>query len=204
MAMTLVGLLPAIAQIAGHPAIHELRSITYLSTYPSIRALGTTPGPIGLDRFNQLAAMAYGWMPRVVRIDPQHTPGAIAALISAQTATAATLRATPVAELAACLHSLVGASKVLHFVNDSVFPIWDSNIETFRLNGPPPHNHMNVVDNYFAYVNEVHAICGDPGFPAFFTQFTGAFNTRLTALDIAPYVISEVRAVESAAFELAP
>ena len=44
-----------------------------------------------------------------------------------------TPRPVGVADVAACLHSLVGASKVLHFVNDSVFPIWDSRIETYRL-----------------------------------------------------------------------
>jgi hypothetical protein len=113
--------------------------------------------------------MAYGWMPRVVRIDPQHTPSALAALLPAQTATPATMRGTRVADIAACLHSVVGASKVLHFVNDAVFPIWDSNIETFRLGGKPPHNH----------------------------------NARLAALRIGPYPISEVRAIEAAALELA-
>ena len=62
---------------------------------------------------------------------------------------------------------------------------------------------MNVVDNYFAYADEVHVVRGAPGFPAFLTQFTGAFYSRLTALGIALYAISEVRAVEAAAFELA-
>jgi hypothetical protein len=113
------------------------------------------------------------------------------------------MRGTRVADIAACLHSVVGASKVLHFVNDAVFPIWDSNIETFRLGGKPPYNHMNRVGNYFAYADEVHAIRRDPGCPAFFTQFVAAFNARLAALRIGPYPISEVRAIEAAALELA-
>ena len=202
--MTLTDLQPAMAQIEGHSMIHDLRSITYLLTYASIRALGAAAGPIHLDRFNQLAAMVYGWMPRILRIDPIHIPSALTALAVAQTATAATLRATPVADVAACLHSLVGASKILHFVNDSVFPIWDSNIETFRLNSPPPHNHMNVIANYLAYADEVHAIRRDPGFPIFLTQLTAALNARLAALGIAHCPISQVRAIEAAAFELAP
>lgn len=184
--------------------IYGLRSITYLSTYPSIRAVGVAAGPILLDRFNQLAAMAYGWMPRIVRIDPHDTSRALAALVAAQRATPARLCRIAVADVAACLHSLVGASKVLHFVNDAVFPIWDSSIETFRLNGPPPYNHMNVAANYFAYAEEVHGIRLDPTFPAFLTQLTAAMNARLTALGIAHYPISEVRAIEAAAFELAP
>ena len=86
----------------------------------------------------------------------------------------------------------------------AVFPIWDSNIETFRFGGAPPHNHMNQVGNYFAYADEVHAIRRDPGFPALFTQFVAAFNARRAALGIGPYPVSEVRAIEAAAFELAP
>ncbi len=203
--MTLNDLLPAIARITGHPAIHDLRSITYLSTYPSIRMLGACPGPINLDQFHQIAAMAYGWMPRIVRIDPLHTQSALKALNAAKTATALTLHAIPITDLAACLHSLVGASKVLHFVNDSVFPIWDSNIETFRLNGAsPPYNHMHTIGSYLAYAQDVHVISRDPGFHAFLQGFTSVFNSRLNALRIAPYQISPVRAIEAAAFELAP
>lgn len=63
---------------------------------------------------------------------------------------------------------------------------------------------MNIVANYFAYAKEVHAIRQDRAFPAFLTQFTAAMNARLTALSIAHYPISEVRAIEAAAFELAP
>ena len=211
--MNLVDILPAIAKITANPVIHDLRSITYLATYPSILALGTAGVPIALDRLHQVAAMAYGWMPRVVRIDPLHTANALVALnaLSALRVAAAnpmTPRPVGVADVAACLHSLVGASKVLHFVNDSVFPIWDSRIETYRLrlrlDRTPPHNHMNNIANYWSYFDDVHAIRLDPAFTNFFAQFTVALNIRLAALRIAPYTISDVRAIEAAAFELAP
>ncbi len=74
VAMTLADLLPAVAEIATHSVIHDLRKITYLLTYPSILAVGSVAGPITPERFNQLAAMAYGWMPRIVRIDPPAHP----------------------------------------------------------------------------------------------------------------------------------
>ena len=202
--MKLADLLPAIAKITGHPAIYDLRSITYLLSYPSIRAFGASAGPITPDRFNQLAVMTYGWMPRIVRIDSHHLPGAIAALGAAQKATPITLHTIRVADVRECLRSLVGASKILHFVNDAVFPIWDSNVESFRLSGPLPYKHMSTVDNYFAYANEVHRIRHEPAFPAFLSRFNDAMSFRLTALGIPHYPISEVRAIEAAAFELAP
>ncbi len=88
------------------------------------------------------------------------------------------MRAINVADIAACLRSVVGASKVLHFVNDAVFPIWDSNIEGFRLDGEPTYNHMRQVNNYFDYADNVHAIREDPAFPAFFTEIVVAFNGK--------------------------
>ena len=144
-------------------------------------------------------------MPRIVRIDPQHTANAISAVTQAQTATDTTFRAVPVATVADCLRSVVGASKVLHFVNDAVFPIWDSKIETFRQNNTKPtQKHMKQVPRYLDYVAEVHGIRQDPGFRTFFSQFVAALDARLVALNIVRYKISEVRAIEAAAFELAP
>lgn len=203
--MILNDLLPAIDRVAANPKIHNPRSVTYLSTYPSIRALATLPSAFDLDRFHQLAAMTYGWMPRVVRIDPQHVQDALESIATASAVTPEGVRTTPVRAIANCVTSVVGASKMLHFVNDAVFPIWDSNTETFRLRlrRKPSHNHMTQVSNFFSYVDEVHAIRREPGFPEFYSRYLEAFNARLAEMHIAPYNISEVRAIEAAAFELA-
>lgn len=210
--MDLANIRPASGKIAAAPLSLDPRAVTYAVTYPSIRALGAAPGPITPDRFNQLVAMVYGWMPRVVRIDLSYVSSALTALNAAQTATAATCGAVDVDAIAHCLRSLVGASKALHFVNDAVFPIWDSNVEAFRqrVNGalpaatPLPYKHMTNVKNYRDYVREVHVIRSDPSFStAFLTPFNVATNARLSALGIAPYPISDVRAIEAAAFELA-
>lgn len=201
--MNLVDLQPAIPHIHGHLVPVDLRAITYLATYADIRSFATAPGAIGLDRFNQLATMVYGWMPRIVRIDQAHVTPALAAVAAAKRATPATVHAVPITALANCLRSLVGASKVLHFVNDAVFPIWDSKIETFRLGGVLPYGQMTSIANYLAYVDEVHAIRADPAFAPFLAGVTAATNARLTAIGIPLYAVSEVRAIEAAAFELA-
>ncbi|MBI5293180.1 MAG: hypothetical protein HY872_14995 [Chloroflexi bacterium] len=200
--MDLIELLPVIDSMAHNPLIRDLRAITYLATYPSIRALGTAPGPVTLERFHQIATMAYGWMPRIVRLDSNFIEDALAASIAAQTATPETLAAVPFSAIASCLHSVVGASKVLHFINPAVFPIWDRGIEQFRLHGELTDAHMNDVANYLEYAGEVHHIRHEAAFPEFFVQFNAALNSRLAALGIDPYDVSGVRAIESAAFEL--
>jgi len=210
--MKLLDILPAIGKITSTPTNLDPRAVTYLATYPSIRALGSAPGAITPDRFNQLVVMVYGWMPRIARVDLSSASRALTALNAAKIATPATCLTIDILSVADCLRSLVGASKALHFVSDAVFPIWDSNVEAFRLrvNGimpagkPLPYNHMTDVKNYCEYVREIHAIRADPTFSTvFLAPFNGATNSRLSALGIAPYPISEVRAIESAAFELA-
>lgn len=210
--MKLTDILPAISKVAATGTNLDQRAITYLATYPSMRALGAAPGLISPVRFHQIAVMVYGWMPRIVRIHLSYASLALAALNAAKAATFATWHTVPADAVARCLRSVVGASKALHFVNDQVFPIWDSKVETFRLRvkgmigagSPLPFNHMSNVKNYFDYVKDVHSIRSDPSFTTtFLAPFTAAANMRLSALGIAPYSVSDVRAIEAAAFELA-
>lgn len=201
--MNLQHILPAVARIHGNLIPVELRARTYLSTYDAIRHFATAPGPITPLRFHALATMVYGWMPRVVRIDANYTTPATALLNAATKTAAHMVRGLPIFQLANCLKSVVGASKMLHFMNDAVFPIWDSKIESFRQGKAVSHAHMGQLANYLAYVDDVHAICGDTAFPAFAANFRNATNARFAALGIAPYPISDVRVAEAAAFELA-
>jgi hypothetical protein len=61
---------------------------------------------------------------------------------------------------------------------------------------------MRKAQNYLAYLDEVHAIRGDRRFKAFFASFNDAMSRWLNLMGISPYAVSEVRAIELAAFEL--
>ena len=130
--MNLAAIRPAIASVLANPVVTELRNHTYLATYPGIIAIGTAPGVAPGVKFHQLATLVYGWMPRIIRIDPRHSAGAITAFGMAIAATPHTFDHVAIQSIADCLHSVVGASKLLHFANPDIFPIWDSNIEAFR------------------------------------------------------------------------
>ncbi|SRR5579875_719997 len=141
-------------------------------------------------------------MPRIVRLDPHHLASAVDAVRAAQGATDANWNEIPIEGIAECLSSVVGASKLLHFANPKVFPIWDSKAERFRLCANPSQYHMGQVRNYKAYASEVHRIRQTHGFAEFYAGFNQAFAERLNRLTISPYRLTEVRAVESAMFEL--
>jgi hypothetical protein len=199
--MKLADIYPAIAFVTAHPSVTELRGRTYLATYPGMIAVGATPGVSDEEKFYQLATLVYGWMPRIVRIDPAHSVDAVTAFGLGTSASQTTFRSVPVKSISDCLHSVVGASKLLHFANPNVFPIWDSNIEKFR---EIPDSDINSVSQYLDYVQEVHNIRAEPAFPEFFNVFSSAYSARLTANGIRPYAIGHIRAIEAAAFELAP
>jgi hypothetical protein len=201
--MVLSDILPAVPRILANPALTDLRAAAYLSTYPQICGFAPAGTVITHPTFLQLATMTYGWMPRILRIDGKHIAAAITALNHGAAASGVTFHAVPIIDLALCLHSVVGASKMLHFVNPAVFPIWDSKVESFRLGYSPSHVHMNAIANYVDYARDVHSIMRDPSFPAFNVQFIAAYHIRLGAMGIAPYPVEPVRVVEASLFELA-
>lgn len=98
---------------------------------------GKALGAITADHFSQLVVMAHGLRSRIGRINQRHVPKAIAARTTA--ASAKVIEDLSVGQLRTiecCVNPVVGASKVSHFVNDDVFPIWDSNVDSFRLTRP--------------------------------------------------------------------
>lgn len=199
--MKLANIIPAIESITENRTVTDLRERTYLATYPGMISIGAAPGVTNDVKFHQLSTLVYGWMPRIVRIDPVHVPSAVCALGAAMTATDTTYGNVPVNSISNCLRSVVGASKLLHFANPAVFPIWDSNIEAFR---EKPGSDVTSVRQYMDYVAEVHGIRAEPGFQNFYRDFCVAYSSRLTANGITAYSIGHVRAIEAAAFGLVP
>ena len=201
--MNLQDIHPVISQIRNNPLVTDLRGHTYLSTYPDIMSLAQQLNTNSERQFRQLALMVYGWMPRVLRINPSHSHNAALAMTNARNTSIDNYKSVNIQDISNSLHSLVGASKLLHFINPDVFPIWDSKIQAFcgRSNS---NNAMGNISNYYKYVDEVHSIIADPAFPAFYENYITESNNRLIQSNINQYQVSPIRAVEASAFELAP
>src|SRR5262249_54678030 len=143
--MDLNSLMSAVQRLQANSPPDGSRAATYLRTYPALLALASSPTVDHATGFLQLATAVYGWMPRVIRVDPNHLERATAALRQAREATETGEVTGQVADIAACLHSVVGASKLLHFANPKVFPIWDRNVEGLRRAAAPSQHHMDQV-----------------------------------------------------------
>jgi hypothetical protein len=110
---------------------------------------------------------------------------------------------TIITQLAACLHSVVGASKVLHFLRPTVFPIWDTKVARVWEGAVHQSGGMTDPESYLTYAAEVHSLLVAKDFESFFVKFQAAYRSRLKRLNIERYNLGKVRSIEAAAFELA-
>jgi len=179
------------------------RAATYMMTYPALLSLARHSETDNREKFLHMATATYGWMPRIVRLDPDHLSRAVEVFTQALTVTENSWEDVPIHHVADCLHSVVGASKLLHFANPDVFPIWDSNVERIWHGSDPSQHNMGQVRNYFSCADRVHQLRSAPSFNVFYDEFTHAYEERLDRLGITRYRLTQVRAVEAATFELA-
>lgn len=180
----------------------DARAVTYLDTYPSLIRLAGSVGETKDVVFRQLCAATYGWMPRVVRIDMNCFEDALLAFQKAQAAQNSDDALEIVEAISECLHSVVGASKLMHFANTEIFPMWDSRVARVWTDSEKNYNYMSKSNNYIEYVSQLDAISKEEEFSAFYEEYQMLYGARLEKSGIQTYDISAVRCIESAAFEL--
>lgn len=144
--------------------------------------------------------MVYGWMPRALQIDSSRLDAAADDL--ERVAGAVRYHEVNIRALTDCLHSVVGASKLAHFVNPGVFPIWDRKVEGFRIGKrEPSHYHMGKLSNYERYCREILELTAERDFPDFASRMDEALRARLAVLGISAYSVSALRSIDIAIFE---
>lgn len=118
----------------------------YLPHYKALRRLGSSVS--GSDDAMSLALAVYGWMPTILRSleisDRQLEFVRRAKDINSAIEVVRDFDAPPVN------NSWVGSSKFLHFLNPSVFPIWDSHIA--RAFGWARRDQYENPTRYIAYM----------------------------------------------------
>lgn len=141
---------------------------------------------------------AYAWMPTIPNLA---LPAALTAADQAGIVALlndARQRLLTAAELAVlksrfCNNSMVGSSKLLHFLAPDRYPIWDRRVATawYRPRRAYPY-HYDRPDEYLAYVAAVHAWSSAPA--------TAAARSRLRTLSPHLATVSDVRLIELVLF----
>lgn len=168
---------------------------TYIRSYPALLSclepLAARRDPHALIT---MAHTVYGWMPTIVSIYGDEARLMEAASLVDE-ARHRLLDGEEIQLLASCINnSVVGTSKLLHFTNPGLHPIWDSKVYRCLNKGTrreTPHQHrVNNVGAYLDYRNEIHETAQDPRCEA----------VRQHISDLCGYEVSPIRAIEMVLF----
>lgn len=143
-------------------AINLLKSSRY---YPSHRALVMLASQAEDDPQNDgllaLSCAVYGWMPTILKnwdFKNFNVNQPIFSARSLSTVEDARMFLSQIDPVSPINKSWIGLSKLLHFLNPELFPIWDSRIaKHFGLNWPSQFNRQDIYISYFDFVHETLA-----------------------------------------------
>jgi hypothetical protein len=178
------------------PDVFELEPTTtiskndsYLLSYPYLLNYFAVKHSLTPEDVVCGAHMAYGWMPTILDLylkEPNiDLPTACDILNKLKIA--GTLTDPQIKQLACLINnSLVGASKLLHFISPQKFAIWDSKVYAFVYEKKPHNYRVNDVLKYRHYLELLSRYQQDSRF----TAFHASVNNKVG------YEVSPFRALE--------
>lgn len=129
----------------------------YLKSYPVlIKATEILCRDMGSDAIPAIAHLVYGWMPTILK--SYDFEGKSNALIFQALDIQDVLEAHAFIQKftsSPVNNSMVGLSKVLHFINPEFFPIWDRRVAKHF--GIHSHSQIQRIENYLQYMKFVEA-----------------------------------------------
>ncbi len=169
-------------QLAPHTQIDQAQS--YIRSYPHILASLASCQVLTERDFVCGAHMVYGWMPTILEI---HVTESLSVLdgvsLLNKARTQGQLSCSEIQQLAQLVNrSVVGASKLLHFVNPEAFAIWDSRIYRFIYEQAPHQNRVNNAAAYERYLMLLQQLRQDERFPVFHASINQKMGYPVSAL----------------------
>lgn len=140
---------------------------SYLQSYPHLIDYFASREVLNAGDFVCGAHMVYGWMPTILKL---RIPGGLSDLESAASILniARTTKQLSDQEIQVLVsitnNSLVGASKLLHFVAPAVFPIWDSKVYKFVHEKDAYSDRMKKIEDYREFVALLNELSRRPSF----------------------------------------
>lgn len=136
------------------------QSDSYLKAYPHMLSYSQNKDSFTESDFVVLSHMVYGWMPTIITIDKtgQSVSVKIGAALLTKAKIDGALTEQELEQLKSLVNnSIVGVSKLLHFVNPEKFPIWDSRIYQYCYR-KKAHSNANNVKRYLKYIESLNEL----------------------------------------------
>lgn len=146
-------------------------------------------GSFSEAKIMQGAYMVYGWMPTMLKFKGSRESIYNLAKVARQ----GKVTSSHLTDCSKSLNnSLVGTSKLLHFIAPEIYPIWDSRVYR-ALVGKKPHPYrVESVDVYMEYLHWMQKFISRTGFK----KLKGRFEKE------AGYRVSDIRAAEAFLYAL--
>jgi len=167
------------------PTTNISRDDSYIVSYPHILAHFQSFNDFSQKDFVCGVHIVYGWMPTILDLNPSKLP------VNFQHGAEILNEAKKNGQLSDCHlevlaqlvnNSLVGASKLLHFVAPNSFAIWDSKIYKFVFNQAAHNYRVNQIGKYREYLSELERIRKHSSFSAFHNSVNAKVGYEVSAL----------------------
>ncbi len=168
--------------------IDERKQDSYILSYRDMLGYFKDIGKLTSKDVVVGAHMVYGWMPTIVHLNKDGSdPSEILHILQSVKDDKADLSEDQLITIKRYINnSVVGASKLLHFISPDSYPIWDSKIFQFT-HGRMPHQYqVNNPGTYLKYREKMLALEQHSKFP----EFHASVNSKLK------YEVSGLRALE--------
>lgn len=169
---------------------------SYITTYPYLLEFFSSKPSLNICDLICGSHMVYGWMPTILHIhidDAINIPELIQTLDDAKNGVE--LSSEKILNLSKVINnSVVGASKLLHFISPNNFSIWDSKVYSFIHNKKPHNQSVNNVKNYLSYIEILKDYSQKPEFEKFHNSVQEKIG----------YEVSPLRSLELVMFLNAP
>lgn len=168
--------------------VNDLKQDSYIRSYRNMLGYFEGIGQLTSKDIVVGAHMVYGWMPTILHLNKESSdPDELRCILQSVKDDKADLSEGELITIKRYINnSVVGASKLLHFISPDRYPIWDSKIFRFT-HGHTPHQYqVNNPVTYLKYRQKMLALEQHPKFP----EFHASVNSKLE------YEVSGLRALE--------
>lgn len=171
----------SIEQIARAERAVKLQSgDSFLISYPEFIAYFASLETITVHSLIIGAHFVYGWMPTILELKNPGEKLAVAVDILNEVKLGKLVGENELERLRDLINnSLVGTSKLLHFISPNVYAIWDSHTYKF-INGRVSYNRMTSPENYLAYLANCREIIQDERFKEIHNSMNAKVGYRVT------------------------
>ncbi len=162
--------------------IKNVKSDKYTKSYPHLISYFEGNRVLQEEDFIRGAHMVYAWMPTILRLnldDAEKNSSKVVKLLN-EAKVNKILNADQIDSIKSVIkNSVIGTSKLLHFISPAHFPIWDSNIY-YYLNGVQASwGVVNSTEKYMKYMKDLRELIDNGSLDDITTEVNKKINYKL-------------------------